>query len=62
MAVVGICAYCGADLADDGSRTCECRRSALARVVAQAVRLSGETGRDLRAALREAASERRRVS
>lgn len=33
MAVVGICAYCGADLADD-SRTCGCRRSTLARVVA----------------------------
>jgi hypothetical protein len=62
MSVVGLCVYCGADLADDGGRTCDCRRSTLERVVAQAVRLSGETGRDIRAALREAASETRRAS
>lgn len=62
MAVVGICVHCGADLADTGERTCDCRRSTLHRVVAQAVRLSGETGRDLRATLREAANETRRLS
>jgi hypothetical protein len=62
MSCVGLCVYCGADLADDGSRRCDCRRSTLERVVAQAVRLSGETGRDIRAALREAASETRRAS
>jgi hypothetical protein len=62
MSCVGICIHCGADLADDGGRTCDCRRSTLERVVAQAVRLSSETGRDLRAALREASGERRRVS
>lgn len=60
----GICIYCGTNLDETGSRRCDCRppSSTLARVVAQAVRLSGESGRDLRAALREAASERRRAS
>lgn len=59
MAVVGICVACGADLADDGSRACECQRerasSTLVRVVTQAVRLAGAEGRDLRSALRDAA-------
>ena len=43
-ACVGICAICGADLADDGARVCECqsaRPSRLVQVVAQAVRLAG---------------------
>lgn len=59
MACVGICALCGADLADDGTRACECERarssSRLVRVVAQAVRLAGREGTDLRRALRDAA-------
>ena len=59
MAVVGICALCGADLADDGERTCDCQRerssSRLVQVVAQAVRLAGAEGVDLRRALRDAA-------
>ena len=60
MAVVGICALCGADLADDGSRVCECQRhrasSTLARVVARAVGLAGAEGRDLRSTRARAAS------
>lgn len=59
MAVVGICALCGADLADDGERVCDCQRarssSRLVEVVTQAVRLAGAEGTDLRRALRDAA-------
>ena len=58
MACAGICALCGADLADDGERVCECQRarpSRLVQVVAQAVRLAGREGTDLRRALRDAA-------
>lgn len=58
MAVVGICGLCGADLADDGERVCDCQReraqSRLVRVVSMAVRLAGQRG-DLRRALRDAA-------
>lgn len=64
MMSVGICALCGADLDACGDRTCDCRRerSTLARAAATAVRLAGESGRDIRATLREAASETRRAS
>jgi len=58
MACVGICALCGADLADDGERTCDCQRarsSRLVQVVAQAVRLAGREGTDLRRSIRDAA-------
>lgn len=58
MMACGICALCGADLADDGERTCDCQRarsSRLVQVVAQAVRLAGREGVDLRRALRDAA-------